>query len=326
MARVLITRPMTADVEARARSLFDVDIRPHTTPMSHPEMVAALQSYDAVLPTLGDLFGRTEFEAAQAAQAAGAGSGLRCGMLANFGVGFNHIDVEAARGAAVAVSNTPGAVTDATADIALMLMLMCARRASQGERLVRDGAWDGWHPTQLLGLHLTGKHLGVVGLGRIGDAIAHRAHFGFGMDISYVARSEKTTRYPARRADDLLSLARAVDLLVVAVPGGAETRHMIDADVLSAMKPSAYLVNIARGEIVEEAALIAALSSGKIAGAGLDVYEHEPQVPQALRDMENVTLLPHLGTATTEVRSAMGHMALDNLVAHFAGEIPPNIL
>ncbi len=313
--KVLITRPMTAAVETRARADFDVEIRASTAPMGRAEMIASLADYDVVLPTLGDAYG-AEILAAMPAP--------RCRLLANFGVGFNHIDVAAARAAGIAVTNTPGAVTDATADIALTLMLMSARRAGEGERLVRSGQWRGWHPTQMLGLHLSGKRLGVLGLGRIGDAIARRAHFGFGMEISYLARSDKATGYPARRAESLLALAAAVDMLVVAVPGGAETRHLVDAKVLAAMQPHAHLVNIARGEVVEEAALIAALEARQIAGAGLDVYEFEPEVPEALRRMDCVTLLPHLGTATEEVRSLMGHMALDNIAAHLAGAALPN--
>jgi len=313
--RVLITRPMTAAVEARARAEFDVEIRSLTTPMTPDEMIASLRDFDVVVPTLGDAYGAEIFAAAPAP---------RCRLLANFGVGFNHIDAEAARRAGVEVTNTPGAVTDATADIALTLMLMTARRAGEGERLVRSGEWSGWYPTQMLGLHLSGKRLGVVGLGRIGDAIARRAHYGFGMQIAYVARSDKATDYPAERAETLMALASTVDMLVIAVPGGAETRHLVDAQVLAAMRPHAHLVNIARGEVVEEAALIAALQSGKIAGAGLDVYEFEPEVPQALRDLDSVTLLPHLGTATEEVRSDMGHMALDNVAALLAGQRVPN--
>lgn len=315
MARVLITRPMTKPVATRAMLEFAAKLRIATTPMTHEEMVAALRDYDVVVPTLGDLFSAEVF--ADVPQP-------RCKLLANFGVGYNHIDVAAARAAGVEVTNTPGAVTDATADIALTLMLMTARRAGEGERLLRSGAWEGWHPTQMLGMHLTGKRLGVVGLGRIGDAIARRAHFGFGMDIAYVARSPKETTYPAERAADLMALAASVDVLVLAVPGGGDTRHLINADVLAAMKPTALLINIARGEVVDEAALIAALEQGQIAGAGLDVYEFEPKVPEALRALEQVTLLPHLGTATEEVRSAMGHMALDNLNAYLAGRDLPN--
>ncbi|TLP67288.1 D-glycerate dehydrogenase [Parasedimentitalea maritima] len=313
--RVLIARPMTAEVEARARSEFDVEIRTNTSVMSRAEMLRALAEFDVVVPTLGDAFDAGVFSQVPEP---------RCKLLANFGVGYNHIDVGAAMAAGVEVTNTPGAVTDATADIAMTLMLMSARRAGEGERLVRSGQWQGWHPTQMLGLHLSGKHVGVVGMGRIGQAIARRCHFGFGMQVSYIARSAKQLDFEAHHAGDLTKMAAEVDVLVVAVPGGAETHHLIDAGILAAMKHSSHLINIARGEVVDETALIAALQTGQIAGAGLDVYEFEPKVPQALMDLDNVTLLPHLGTATEEVRSNMGHMALDNVAAFVAGQALPN--
>ncbi len=313
--KLWITRPMTPAVEARAATEFDVEIRPATTPLSKDEMVGALQDYDVVVPTLGDLFSAEIF--AKVPQP-------RCKLLANFGVGYNHIDVEAARALGIAVTNTPGAVTDATADIAMTLLLSTARRAGEGERLVRAENWQGWHPTQMLGYHVTGKRVGIVGMGRIGQAIARRCHFGFGMQVAYQSRSAKQLDFEAEFIPDLLALAASVDFLVLAVPGGAETRHLIDAPVLEAMNPSAILVNIARGEVVDETALISALQAGQIAGAGLDVYEFEPVVPQALREMQNVTLLPHLGTATEEVRTGMGHMALDNVAAFVEGRDLPN--
>ncbi|MDE4133960.1 D-glycerate dehydrogenase [Phaeobacter sp. QD34_3] len=313
--KLWITRPMTAAVEARARAEFDVDIRPDTGVLSRQEMQRALRDYDVVVPTLGDLFSADVFAAVP---------DPRCRLLANFGVGYNHIDVQAAQAAGVAVTNTPGAVTDATADIAMTLILMSARRAGEGERLVRSGTWEGWHPTQMLGQHVTGKTVGIVGLGRIGAAIGRRCHFGFGMTVLYTARSDKDPGFPVSRSTDLAAMAAEVDFLVVAVPGGAETRHLVDEEILAAMQPHAHLINIARGEIVKEAALIAALNEGRIAGAGLDVYEFEPKVPEALCALDTVTLLPHLGTATEEVRSNMGQMALDNVAAFLAGKALPN--
>ena len=314
MNKVLVTRPMTEAVRRAAEAAFDVTFRQQTTPCSSAEMVAALRDYDAVVPTLGDMFQKDVF-----AQIAAP----RAKLLANFGVGYNHIDTDAAQAAGIAVSNTPGAVTDATADIAMTLILMSARRAGEGERLVRLGAWEGWHPTQMLGLHLTGKTLGIIGMGRIGQAIARRCHFGFGMQVKYVNRSAKEMDFPAEQVADLASLAGAVDVLVVAVPGGAQTHHLIDAPVFEAMQPHARFINIARGDVVNEAALIAALEGGKIGGAGLDVYELEPKVPQALM-RDDVVLLPHLGTAAEEVRTAMGLMAIDNVSAFFAGRALPN--
>lgn len=313
--RLWIARPMPPEVEQRALAEFDTEIRRHTTPLEPEELVRGLRDFDVVLPTLGDRFSATVF--ASVAQP-------RCRLLANFGVGYNHIDVAAAKAAGVMVTNTPGAVTDATADIAMTLILMSARRAGEGERLLRAGQWQGWHPTQMMGLHVTGKTVGIVGMGRIGQAVARRCHFGFGMAVRYVSRTAKTLDFDATRDDSLTDLAAAVDVLVIAVPGAAETHHLIGHEVLQAMQPHAHLVNVARGDVVDEAALIDALQAGQIAGAGLDVYEFEPQVPKALRQMQQVTLLPHMGTAALDVRSLMGHMALDNVAAFVAGKPLPN--
>ncbi|MCO4824676.1 MAG: D-glycerate dehydrogenase [Amylibacter sp.] len=310
-----VSRPLPDAVLDAARQHFDVTVRGETLPMSADEMRTALTGFDAILPTLGDPLGADAF-----------GGDIRCKMLGNFGVGYNHIDVAAAQSAGIAVSNTPGAVTDATADIAVLLMLMAARRASVGETAVRDGLWDGWHPTQFLGLHVSGKTLGIVGMGRIGKAIAKRCHFGFGMDVVFYNRSKVADcGVPnARQLDSVLDVMATADVVSLSVPGGGANQHMIGAAELAAMKPHGVLVNTARGEVVDEAALIAALESGSIGGAGLDVYENEPKVPEALRRLENVSLLPHLGTAALEVRVGMGLMAVENLRAFFAGETVPN--
>ena len=315
MTRIYMARPLPQRVQDAARAQFDLTVREITTPLTGDEMRMALADFDGVVPTLGDMFTADVFADVPKA---------RCQVLANFGVGYNHIDVAAAKAAGIAVSNTPGAVTDATADIALLLMLMSARRAGEGERLLRAGQWEGWHPTQLLGMHLGGKTVGIVGMGRIGQAIARRCLYGFGMQVAYHSRSPKELDFEAERKGSLLELAADVDFLVIAVPGGAQTHHLINAEVLAAMQPHAHLVNIARGNVVEESALIAALQAGQIAGAGLDVYEFEPEVPDALIAMENVALLPHLGTAALEVREDMGLMSVDNLKAFFAGTPLPN--
>ncbi|WP_170222758.1 2-hydroxyacid dehydrogenase [Marimonas lutisalis] len=316
MTRLLITRHHPDAVLAAAREIAEVTVRDSNDPLSSAELHAALTDYDAVLPTLGDMFSEEIFAAVP---------DPRARILANFGVGYNHIDVEAARHRGITVTNTPGAVTDATADIALTLMLMSARRASEGERLLRAGKWQGWHPTQLLGLHVTGKTVGIIGMGRIGQAIARRCHYGFGMKVIYANRSEKRMEFPAEQMSQH-ELARHADVVVVAVPGGRETHHLIGAGFLGSMRPHAHLVNISRGDVIDESALIDALEQRRIAGAGLDVYEHEPNVPDRLRALENATLLPHLGTAALDVRQAMGLMAIDNLRAHLNGETPPNAL
>jgi lactate dehydrogenase-like 2-hydroxyacid dehydrogenase len=312
--KLLISRRLPESVMAEAEARFEVTCRTVTTPMDHAECVKALGAYDMVLPTLGDAFRGAAFAEVPAP---------RCRLLANFGVGYNHIDVDAARAAGVAVTNTPGAVTDATADIAMTLILMSARRAGEGERMVRAGLWTGWHPVQMLGLHLTGKTVCVVGMGRIGQAIARRCHFGFGCRIVYVNRSTKAMDFPAEQMEMTAALGVA-DVVVLATPGGAETHHLMGADGFAAMQPHAIFVNISRGDVVDEAALIAALQAGRIGGAGLDVYEFEPRVPAALVEMENVTLLPHLGTAALEVREAMGRMALENVIAFAEGRDLPN--
>ncbi|MEH6832853.1 MAG: D-glycerate dehydrogenase [Sulfitobacter sp.] len=314
MKKVLIGRVLPDEVYVSLQGL-DVRRRDETQPMSGEEMRAALRDYDGVMCTLGDQFSAEVFADVPDA---------RCKVLANFGVGYNHIDVAAAKAAGITVTNTPGAVTDATADIAMTLMLMSARRAGEGERLVRSGAWRGWHPTQMLGMHLTGKSVGIVGMGRIGQAIARRCHFGFGMSVRYFGRNEKLLDFDAIFHSDLTDMAAHVDVLVTAVPGSPETHHLIDAEVMHAMQPHARLINIARGDVVEQAALVDALERGVIGGAGLDVYEFEPEVPQALRDLDNVVLLPHMGTSTGEVRVDMGRMVVENLQSFLRGDVPPN--
>lgn len=314
--KLFISRPMPQAVIEMARAEFDVTLRAETTPLSQAEMVAALQGFDIVLPTLGDRFGAEVFAAVP---------NPRARLLANFGVGYNHIDVAAARAAGITVTNTPGAVTDATADIALTLMLMAARRAGEGERLVRSGQWQGWYPTQMLGTHLTGKRLGILGMGRIGQAIAKRAHHGFDMPVAYFTRSPRDL--PGYTpVDDLHTLLASSDFVVIAVPASPATHHLIDAAALAAMGPQAILVNIARGDIVDEGALVQALQSRTIAAAGLDVYEHEPRLAPGLMDLDNVVLFPHLGTAADEVRTQMGMMALGNAMAHRDGLELPNVV
>ena len=310
--RLLITRPLPDQVMQAAAARFEVTARASTQPLSDAELRAALTDYDVVLPTLGDLFSAQVF----------ADVTPRARLLANFGVGYNHIDVAAARAAGIAVTNTPGAVTEATADVALTLMLMTARRAGEGERLVRAGQWQGWHPTQFLGAMVSGKTVGIIGMGRIGKAIARRCHYGFGMEVIYHNRSQTEAGLPARQLP--LEQVLQADFVVIAVPGGPATRHMINAETLAQMQPHAILINIARGDVIEEAALVAHLAAGKIAGVGLDVYEREPQISPALMQMQNVTLLPHLGTAVEKVRVDMGMMALQNLIAHLEGGTLPN--
>lgn len=312
--KLLVTRPMTAATEAALRDRFDVTILERTQGLRCDEAAQAMRDHDAVMPTLGDRFAAEAFQ-----------GDLRCKLIANFGAGYNHIDVAAAAAAGIAVTNTPDAVTEATADIALTLILMTARRAGEGERLLRRGEWIGWQPTQLLGRHVSGKTVGIIGMGRIGKAIARRCHYGFGMDVVFHNRSVVSALdMPARQVGSLGEMLGLADFAVVAVPGGAGTRHLIGAAELAQLGPEGILINIARGDIVDEAALVKALEQGRIAGAGLDVYEREPQVSPGLLAFENVTLLPHLGTAAEEVRTEMGLRALRNLQAWVDGRMLPD--
>ena len=316
MKTVYVTRPLPEAVLEALRGRFDLTVREETTPMAAGELGALLDGYDAVLPTLRDDLSAAAF-----------GDSHRAELLANFGVGYNHIDVAAAQAAGLRVTNTPGAVTDATADIALSLILMTCRRLGEGERLLRAGRWEGWHPTQLLGFHVTGKTLGIIGMGRIGKAIARRCHLGFDMDVVFFNRSEVADPgVPARQLGTVAEVMGTADVVVLAVPGGAGTHHLIGSEALGAMKSTGYLVNISRGDVIDEEALAAALEAGQIAGAGLDVYEREPEVTPGLLEMENVTLLPHLGTATLEVRTAMGMVAAENLFAWDEGRDLPNLV
>jgi glyoxylate reductase len=248
--------------------------------------------------------------------------GLRA--IANYGVGYDNIDVVAATRRGIVVTNTPDVLTAATADLAFALILACTRRVGAGERLVRSGEFTGWDPQMLLGLELEGATLGLLGVGRIGLAVARRAT-GFGMRLLHFSRHQSpAAEVLGSKRVELDELLAEADVVSIHVALNQQTRHLVDAAALRRMKPTAYLVNTARGPIVDEAALARALREGTIAGAGLDVYEREPQVEPALLELENVVLLPHLGSATTKARSEMARVAATNLVAALAGEQPPN--
>jgi lactate dehydrogenase-like 2-hydroxyacid dehydrogenase len=315
--RVLVTRRWPEKVERQLAERFHVTLNEGDVPLGAAELTAAMADYDVLCPTVSDRI-----------DAAVIAGGNRTKLIANYGVGFEHIDVAAAKAKGVAVSNTPGVLTDATADIALTLLLMAARRAGEGEREVRAGKWTGWRPTHLLGSSLKGKTLGLVGFGRIGVATARRAFHGFGMKIAYYGRREAEPEVAgeldARFYTDLRDLLAASDFVSLHTPGGAETANLIDARALAAMKPGAYLINTARGGLVDHAALADALRGGRLAGAGLDVFPQEPRVPEELLGLENVVLLPHLGSATRETRVAMGERALANVVAWAEGRPLPD--
>lgn len=316
--RVIVTRRWPAAVEQILAERFDTTFNQGDAPLGPTELKAAFLNFDAILPTVSDKLPASVFPDAD----------IRTRILANFGVGFSHIDTDAARARGIVVTNTPGVLTDCTADIGMSLLLSVARRAGEGERQVRAGQWAGWCPTHMIGTKVTGKTIGIIGMGRIGKAMAKRAHFGFDMDVVFYNRSkvddEETRAMGARQLASIEEVLAASDFVSLHCPGGAENRHLINAERLAAMKRGAFLINTARGDVVDQKALVAALDSGTIAGAGLDVYDGEPDVPSALMRMENVVLLPHLGSATEETRVAMGMKAVDNLTAFFEGRALPD--
>ncbi len=316
--KVLLTRAWPKTVEEYLSARFDVTLNENDAPMSADALSAAFDDYDVICPTVSDRIDAGVI----------GGAGRRAKLLANFGVGFDHIDVGACKSAGVRVSNTPGVLTDATADLAMTLLLTAARRAGEGERELRAGQWTGWRPTHLLGRAVTGKTLGLVGFGRIAQATAHRARHGFGMNIIYFSRraapAEVTAPLDAKRIEMLDELLATSDFVSLHVPGGAETQNMIGAGELARMKPGAILINTARGGVVDHDALAGALKDGPLAAAALDVYPQEPKIPEALLAFENAVLLPHLGSATEETRNAMGMRAASNVEAFAAGDALPD--
>ena len=314
--KVVVTRKWPAEVEAQLKDLYDVQFNESDIPMTSDELKHALQSADALLPTVTDALTSDVLSI----------ENKRARIIGNFGVGYNHIDVNTAKAQGLVVTNTPHVLTDCTADIAMLVLLMSARRASEGERLILQKQWIGWKPTQLIGQKVTGKTLGLIGFGRIAQAMARKAHHGFGMRIIFYSPSQpaqsimdelQATRYET--VEDVLTEANFVSLHC---PGGEATRHLINEQRLKLMRPSAHLINTARGDVVDSKALIKALKEGWIAGAGLDVFEGEPNIDPGFLDLDNVSLLPHLGSATEETRVAMGNRVLANLAAFFAGEEP----
>lgn len=322
LPHIVVTRRLPAAVESALAAHYSCTFNPSDLPLAGSALATALATADALLPVVGDRLDRAVWHLARDVT---GGAPLRCRVVANVGVGVDHIDLDAARVAGVPVTNTPDVLTEDTADLALALLLMAARRLGEGERLVRAGRWAGLSPTGFLGRSPAGKTLGVVGYGRIGRALARKAHHALGMRVRYVNRSPVADPEPwAAPAESLEALLASSDVVSLHCPATPETHHLIDAAALARMRPDAVLVNTARGSVVDEAALAAALQGGVIAAAGLDVYEHEPAVHPALLALENVVLLPHLGSATVETRTAMGMRALANLDAVFAGEPPPD--
>ncbi len=315
--KLLVTRALPPAVVARAARDYDAVFNPEDRPWSADQLVAAAKGMDGLLictsePVTEDLLSQL-------------GPGLK--IVATYSVGHDHIDLAACRAAGVTVTNTPDVLTAATADVAMLLLLAAARRAHESAALVREDRWERWQPTLLLGTQVTGKRLGIVGMGRIGQAVARRAR-GFEMTVHYHNRNrlapevEQGAVYHA----DLDSLLTVSEFLSLHCPASAESRHLLNAGRIARLPDGAVVVNTARGDIVDDAALIAALKSGKLAAAGLDVFEGEPNIDPAYRDLPNAFLLPHCGSATVETRDAMGFRALDNLDAFFRGDPPPDRL
>ncbi|HKJ52688.1 MAG TPA: D-glycerate dehydrogenase [Gammaproteobacteria bacterium] len=314
--RVIVTRRWHGDVEQLLVDRFDTRLNEDDHPMSTAELQRALQNADAVLPTVSDKVN---------AEVLGVDN-IRAKILGSNGVGFNHIDLEAAKAAGLVVTNTPEVLTDCTADLAMALLLAVARRVGEGERHLRAGEWTGWRPTHMMGTSVTGKTLGLIGMGRIARAVAARAAHGFNMKIifhdPFPPRAEDLAGLDAIACESPQEVFERADFVSLHCPGGKETYHLIGPEAFKSMKPGAFLINSARGDVIDEAALVEALEAGEIAGAGLDVFEKEPLVTPALLKMENVVLLPHLGSATQETRKAMGMRVVENIEAFFNGETP----
>ena len=315
--KVILTRKWPEAAEAKAKELFDAVINKDDHKMSIEELKEAMRNADALCPTVSDFQIDSEILNVK---------NRNCKIVANFGVGFNNIDTEAAKKAGVIVTNTPDVLTDCTADIAMVLLLSVARRIGEGERLVRNKEWSGWCPTHMLSTKVTGKKLGFIGFGRIAQAVAQKAHFGFGMEISfydpYPPLDEIIKKFSAKKFDTLEEVLRDSDFITLHCPGGGSNTNLMNKDRFALMKESAFLINTARGDVVDEAALVQALKDDVIAGAGLDVYAKEPTVTEELLSMNNVVLIPHLGSATTETRVAMGLRSLANVKAFFDGKEP----
>lgn len=315
--KVVVTRHLMPSVEARMAELFDATLNAADVPMTRDELIAAMQDCDVLVPTVTDTIDSAMIEA--------AGSNLR--LIASFGAGTEHIDLAAAAARKIPVTNTPGVFTDDTADIAMAGIIGVPRRIREGTALVRRGEWTGWAPSGLLGRKLGGKVLGIVGMGRIGQAVAFRAR-AFGLEIAYYNRKQLPdaveSMLGARYVDNVDALCAESDILSLHCPLTEDNRGMIDARRIALMKPGSNIINTARGELIDQEALIDALQSGHLAGAGLDVYPDEPNVDERLLNIANVMTLPHIGSATAEGREASGEKVIANIRFWADGHRPPD--
>jgi len=314
---VVVTRRLPEVVETRMKELFNVRLRDDDTPMSRQELVEAMQSTDVLVPTIGD-----QIDAGMLGQA-----GPQLKLIANYGAGVDNIDVQTARQRGVLVSNTPGVLTDDTADMTMALILAVTRRIPEGLAMMQQGQWQGWSPTSLLGGRVGGRRLGILGMGRIGQAVARRAR-AFGMQIHYHnrrrLRAETEEALEATYWESLDQMVARMDVISINCPHTPSTFHLMNARRLKLIKPDAVIVNTSRGEVIDENALTRGLRAGEISGAGLDVYEHGHDVNPRLRELPNVVLLPHMGSATREGRVEMGEKVIINIKTFADGHRPPD--
>jgi glyoxylate reductase len=315
--RVVVTRKLPDVIETRLMELFDTRLNLDDRPMSPEELRAAVGSAAVLVPTVTDRIDKAVLDAA----------GPEFKLIASFGTGVDHIDLDLAKARGITVTNTPGVLTEDTADMTMALILAVARRLGEGERLVRSGRWTGWSPTSMLGLRLAGKRLGIIGMGRIGTAVARRAR-AFGLSIHYHNRRRVDPaierELEASYWESLDQMLGHMDVLSINCPHTPATYHLLSSRRLRRLKPHAIVVNTARGEVIDEPALVRALYAREIAGAGLDVYAHEPQVDPKLAQLDNVVLLPHMGSATLDGRIAMGEKVLINIKTFIDGHHPPD--
>jgi len=317
--KVVVTRRLPQAVEARLAELFDVSLRETDTPMTREELARAMRDSDVLVPTITD-----QIDAGLLAQA-----GERLRLIANYGAGFDHIDVASARSRGIQVTNTPGVVTEDTADMAIALMLAVTRRIPEGLAEMQSGRWQGWSPTAHLGGRIGGRRLGILGMGRIGQAVARRANV-FGMQVHYHnrrrLRPEVESDLQATYWESLDQMLARIDILSINAPHTPSTFHLLNARRLKLMKPTAVVVNTSRGEVIDENALTRMLRAGELAGAGLDVFEHGHEINPRLREAPNVVLLPHMGSATVEGRNEMGEKVIINIKTFADGHRPPDMV
>lgn len=318
--KLILTRRWPQSVEQALAQQYDCEFNLTDKPFTTAQIHDALRNADALLTTVTDKLDSNALNI----------DNPRTRIIANYGVGYSHIDTSAAKQRGITITNTPDVLSDCTADLAMTLMLMVARRAGEGERELRNNQWTGWRPTHMIGTKVSGKTLGIIGFGRIGRAMANRAHYGFGMNIKVFNRSaiapEVLATVQAEQIQTINELASCSDFISLHCPGGAENTHLINKDIFDAMKSDAYLINTARGEVVDENALIKALTEKSIAGAGLDVFDNEPDINPRFSELDNAVLLPHLGSATRETRDGMGFRVAANLESFFSGKAPADII